>query len=52
MSMRSSFWLGDFLQILNENNNFDLLFACGILYHLQDPIGFLFIDLPKIFLKL
>ena len=41
MSMRSRFWLGNFLHLFDNKASYDLVFACGVLYHLQDPLGFL-----------
>ena len=36
---RSSFLLGDFVAYLeSETRRFDLIFCCGVLYHLENPI--------------
>jgi hypothetical protein len=36
---RSKFWLGDFVKALeNWERNYDLIVACGVLYHLTDPL--------------
>jgi hypothetical protein len=35
-------FLGDFVKWLeNSNENYDLVFACGVLYHMNDPLRFL-----------
>jgi hypothetical protein len=39
---RSRFWLGDFMQWLeNTEKNYDLIVASGVLYHLTDPLRLL-----------
>jgi hypothetical protein len=39
---RSKFWLGDFMQALeNWDQSYDLIVACGVLYHLKDPLRFI-----------
>jgi hypothetical protein len=36
---RSKFWLGDFVKALeNWEQRYDLIVACGVLYHLKDPL--------------
>ena len=40
--IRSTFMLGDFIQYLEENKqNFDIIWASGVLYHMAEPIRFL-----------
>lgn len=41
LGLTSKFMLGDFTKTFMNTPQIDLLYACGILYHLQDPIGFL-----------
>jgi hypothetical protein len=37
---RSKFWLGDFLKALeNWEQSYDLIVACGVLYHLKNPLS-------------
>jgi hypothetical protein len=37
---RSKFWLGDFVKALETSDQrYDLIIACGVLYHLKDPLG-------------
>jgi hypothetical protein len=36
---RSKFWLGDFMSALEHwEQHYDLIIACGVLYHLTDPL--------------
>jgi hypothetical protein len=36
---RSKFWLGDFVKALeNWEQSYDLIVACGVLYHLKNPL--------------
>jgi len=36
---RSKFWLGDFMKALeNQDQSYDLIVACGVLYHQKDPL--------------
>lgn len=35
---RSRFLLGDFVAFLEDTGRFDLIVACGVLYHLRDPV--------------
>ena len=36
------FKLGDFMPLLeNQNNRYDMVFASGVLYHMEDPIKLL-----------
>jgi hypothetical protein len=36
---RSKFWLGDFVKALETwEQHYDLIVACGVLYHLKDPL--------------
>jgi hypothetical protein len=38
---RSKFWLGDFMKALEQwDRRYDLIVACGVLYHLKDPLRF------------
>jgi hypothetical protein len=40
--MRASFLFGDFLQYLAQcKKTFDLIFASGVLYHMEDPLNLL-----------
>jgi hypothetical protein len=42
MHMRASFLFGDFLQYLAQcKKTFDLIFASGVLYHMEDPLNLL-----------
>jgi protein-L-isoaspartate O-methyltransferase len=41
LDLKSTFYLGDFLQTLNEEVSYDIIYASGVLYHLIDPIDFL-----------
>jgi spermidine synthase len=35
---KARFLLGDFVEFLKQNTNrYDLIFCCGVLYHMQDP---------------
>jgi Protein of unknown function (DUF1698) len=37
---RAEFMLGDFTLYLQEcTERFDLVFCCGVLYHMQDPLS-------------
>ncbi len=39
---RSRFWLGDFVKALEEwEQSYDLIVACGVLYHLRQPLRLL-----------
>lgn len=39
---RSKFWLGDFVKALeNWERRYDLIVACGVLYHLSNPLSLL-----------
>lgn len=40
-NMRARFLLGDFEKYMKDGGTYDLLYASGILYHLNDPIEFL-----------
>jgi len=39
--LKTKFLLGDFTKMVFDENEFDLVFASGVLYHMDDPIGFL-----------
>ena len=40
--LRSKFLLGNFIDyVANETNTYDVIFASGVLYHMQDPLKFL-----------
>jgi SAM-dependent methyltransferase len=40
--MKTKFLLGDFLKFMSQSDSaFDLAYASGVLYHLQDPVDFL-----------
>jgi hypothetical protein len=40
LNMKSSFLLGDFVSFIDNNKiSYDGVFAAGVLYHMQDPIG-------------
>lgn len=41
LDLNAKFLLGDFTNAFNDEIALDLLYACGVLYHLQDPVGFL-----------
>lgn len=41
LGLKAKFMLGDFTKSLSDGTPPDLLYACGILYHLRDPVGFL-----------
>lgn len=42
LGLKSTFLLGDFLKYLEEPpRRYDLVFAAGVMYHLEDPIDFL-----------
>lgn len=41
LGLRSRFVLGDFSKIDLSNNRFQLVVACGVLYHMADPISLL-----------
>lgn len=39
---RAKFWLGDFVKALEEwDQSYDLIIACGVLYHQRDPLRLL-----------
>lgn len=42
LGLRATFWLGNFIAYLKiTKERFDLVFASGVLYHMQEPIEFL-----------
>ena len=41
LGLKAKFLLGDFTKAFEDGVSLDLLYACGVLYHLQDPVGFL-----------
>ena len=43
LGMRARFLLGDFVKHLQDNEaRYDLVFCCGVLYHMQNPVELLY----------
>lgn len=41
LGLQSQFQLGDFTRAFEDSRRVDTIYASGVLYHIQDPIGFL-----------
>lgn len=41
LGLKARFELGDLVQALDPARDIDLVYACGVFYHLRDPVGFL-----------